>query len=231
MKLEFLGMKWAMMQKFREYLLGHKCVVWTDNIPLSHLGTAKLGATEHRWVAELAVFDYTVRYRPGRTNQNADALSRQCPSNDIVVVGPGTPVPKAVRQAAVMNPVLAAQSTISAVPERSTADLVTLQGADPTICTVLPFWRQQRMPGRMEKLSLPPAALGLLRQWGHLMMKQDLLYRTYQRPDGGEHVDQLVLPECLREEVFQQLHNHHGHQGIERTTELIRQRCYWPGMR
>ncbi|KAK5859298.1 hypothetical protein PBY51_003375 [Eleginops maclovinus] len=60
-----------------------------------------------------------------------------------------------------------------------------------------------------EKLSLPPAALGLLRQWERLTMKQDLLYRTYQEPDGGEWVDQLVLPECLREEVFQRLHNHH----------------------
>uniref|UniRef100_A0A672HYG9 Gypsy retrotransposon integrase-like protein 1 n=1 Tax=Salarias fasciatus TaxID=181472 RepID=A0A672HYG9_SALFA len=27
-----------------------------------------------------------------------------------------------------------------------------------------------------------------------------------------------------------QLHQNHGHQGIERTTELVRQRCYWPGM-
>ena len=27
-----------------------------------------------------------------------------------------------------------------------------------------------------------------------------------------------------------QLHQDHGHQGIERTMELVRQRCYWPGM-
>lgn len=40
---------------------------------------------------------------------------------------------------------------------------------------------------------------------------------------------QLVLPECLQEEVFQQLNTYHGHQ-VERTTELIQQRCYWPGM-
>ncbi len=26
------------------------------------------------------------------------------------------------------------------------------------------------------------------------------------------------------------LHQEHGHQGIERTTELVRRRCYWPGM-
>lgn len=26
------------------------------------------------------------------------------------------------------------------------------------------------------------------------------------------------------------LHQHHGHQGVECTLELVRQRCYWPGM-
>lgn len=26
------------------------------------------------------------------------------------------------------------------------------------------------------------------------------------------------------------LHQDHGHQGIDRTTELVQQRSYWPGM-
>lgn len=235
MKLEFLAMKWAMTQKFREYLLGHKCVVWTDNNPLSHVRTAKLGATEHRWVAELAVFDYTVRYRPGRNNQNADALSRQHPIQDVCVrpAPPGTRVPEAVQEAAAVATVSKVQTnqlTISAVPQRSAADMIALQRADSIISTVAALWQQQRMPGRDERQSLPPQVLAMLRQWDRLLIKEGLLYRTYQRPDGGERVYQLVLPECLREEVFQQLHTYHGHQGIERTTELIRQRCYWPGM-
>ena len=50
-KLELLGLKWAVTEKFREYLLGHRCVVFTDNNPLSYLQNAKLGATEHRWAA------------------------------------------------------------------------------------------------------------------------------------------------------------------------------------
>lgn len=33
MKMEFLALKWAMAEKFREYLLGHKCIVYTDNNP------------------------------------------------------------------------------------------------------------------------------------------------------------------------------------------------------
>lgn len=62
------------------------------------------------------------------------------------------------------------------------------------------------------------------------MEREDVLYRKTSRPDGGEEVLQLVLPESLQEEVLQQLHQGHGHQGIERTTELVRSRCYWPGM-
>ncbi len=92
MKLEFLALKWAMTEKFREYLLGHKCIVYTDNNPLSHLSTAKLAATEQRWAAQLAAFDFTIRYRSGRSNRNADALSRQDPSGqcEVSALLPGT---------------------------------------------------------------------------------------------------------------------------------------------
>lgn len=39
--------------------------------------TAKLGALEQRWAAQLALFDFSISYRSGRSKANADALSRQ----------------------------------------------------------------------------------------------------------------------------------------------------------
>ena len=75
-KLEFLGLKWAIIDKFKDYLWGVKFHVFTDNRPLVHLQTANLGATEQRWAAQLANYDFTIHYRPGTSNQNADALSR-----------------------------------------------------------------------------------------------------------------------------------------------------------
>ncbi len=57
MKLELLALKWAAVEKFRSYLLGSKFTVLTDNNPLCHLNTAKLGAIEQRWAAQLAIFD------------------------------------------------------------------------------------------------------------------------------------------------------------------------------
>lgn len=49
-------------------------------------------------------------------------------------------------------------------------------------------------------------------------------------PLRGEGYLQLVLPAVLKEEVLTQLHQGHGHQGVECTTELVRQYCNWPGM-
>ena len=78
MKLEMLGPKWAVTEKCRHYLLGSECTVYTDNNPLSYLQTsARLGETEMRWAAVLAQFQLNIKYRPGKANSNADALSRK----------------------------------------------------------------------------------------------------------------------------------------------------------
>lgn len=77
-KLEFLALKWAICERFRDYLFhAPHFEVYTDNNPLTYiLTTAKLNATGHRWVAELADFNFTIKYRPGRCNADADGLSR-----------------------------------------------------------------------------------------------------------------------------------------------------------
>ncbi len=48
LKLELLALKWSLLEKFRKYLLGSKCTVYTDNNPLSHFQLIQLGATEQR---------------------------------------------------------------------------------------------------------------------------------------------------------------------------------------
>ncbi|KAK2921523.1 hypothetical protein Q8A73_001008 [Channa argus] len=77
-KLEFLALKWAICERFRDYLYyAPAFTVYTDNNPLTYvLTTAKLNATTYRWVAELADFQFSIKYRPGRANNDADGLSR-----------------------------------------------------------------------------------------------------------------------------------------------------------
>ena len=75
-KLELLALKWAVTDKFRDYLPGSKFTVYTNNNPLAYIQTSKLGASQIRWLSELALFDFNIIYRSGKTNQAADALSR-----------------------------------------------------------------------------------------------------------------------------------------------------------
>jgi transposase InsO family protein len=76
MKLELLCLKWSVTEKLRDYLIGSSFVVYTDNNPLSYIKTAKLNATELRWVSQLDQFNFKIKYKSGKTNSNADALSR-----------------------------------------------------------------------------------------------------------------------------------------------------------
>lgn len=229
MKLEFLGLKWAITEKFREYLLGNKVIVYTDNNPLCHLQTAKLGALEQRWVSQLASFDYTLEYRPGRSNGNADALSRQY----IDRLTSGTAVPQELYQLPpthlpVLHETLVQQ--VTAMPGFSRQELSSLQNRDPTVGPVWKYWREGRMPGPKEREKLSMDTKELVRQWGRLVEKEGVLYRTIYPPGGGEEVFQLLLPQCLRERVLQSVHDDHGHQGVDRTLQLTRHRSYWPGM-
>ena len=77
-KLEFLALKWAVCEKFHKYLYGAKTFdIYTDNNPLTYvLTSAKLDAYGQRWVAKLVNYNFTIRYRCGQSNVEADALSR-----------------------------------------------------------------------------------------------------------------------------------------------------------
>lgn len=74
---EFLALKWSVTEKFKQYLYGHKFHVVTDSNPLTYLlSSAKLSATDHRWLSDLSAYDFTITYRPGKASCDADGLSR-----------------------------------------------------------------------------------------------------------------------------------------------------------
>ncbi|MCG8032787.1 MAG: reverse transcriptase, partial [Candidatus Thiodiazotropha taylori] len=76
-KLEFLALKWAVTEKFHDYLYGANFDVVTDNNPLTYVfTTAKLDATGQRWLAELSNYNCSISYRCGKQNSDADGLSR-----------------------------------------------------------------------------------------------------------------------------------------------------------
>ena len=76
-KLEFLALKWAMTQQFKEYLMYQPFTIQTDNNPLTYmLMTPNLDPTRHHWVSALASFNFKLEYLRGTENRVADVLSR-----------------------------------------------------------------------------------------------------------------------------------------------------------
>ena len=76
-KLEFLALKWAVTEQFREYLQYQPFLVRTDNNPLTYIMTTpNLDAVRHRWVAAMAGYNFEIEYVRGTDNKVADTLSR-----------------------------------------------------------------------------------------------------------------------------------------------------------
>ena len=65
-KLEFLVLKWAITEHFKEYLLYQQFLVKTENNPLTYIMTTpNLDTTGHQWVGALAKFDFQLEYQKG----------------------------------------------------------------------------------------------------------------------------------------------------------------------
>ena len=75
-KLEMLSLKWAVCKTFKDYLISSKFTVLTDNNPLTYVCTSCLGAAQIHWLSDLMLFDFEIKYRAGKSNQAADALSQ-----------------------------------------------------------------------------------------------------------------------------------------------------------
>jgi hypothetical protein len=73
---EALAVVWA-IDHFDKYLLLQKFTVVTDHSALTTLmKTHKPKGRRGRWIMKLQQFDFEIKHRTGRSNKNADALSR-----------------------------------------------------------------------------------------------------------------------------------------------------------
>ena len=75
-ELETLGIVWV-VKLFRPYILGHRCVVFTDHAACtSLLGAKNTSSKLVRWAMAIQELDLDIRHRAGKSNHVADALSR-----------------------------------------------------------------------------------------------------------------------------------------------------------
>ncbi|XP_047258257.1 uncharacterized protein LOC124890465, partial [Capsicum annuum] len=63
--------------KWRQYLLGQRFTIFTDQQSLKNLTNQVIQTPEQqKWLGKLVGYDFMIRYLPGRQNKAADALSR-----------------------------------------------------------------------------------------------------------------------------------------------------------
>ena len=236
-KLEFLCLKWAVVDKFKDYLYNNTFEVRTDNNPLTYVTTsAKLDATGHRWLAALSNFNFKLCYRSGKSNQDADGLSRRPYRAEMF-----PDVVKAVYQAALIDrkQLPLAESLVitntgrltDGTPELESQELSTVnwqqvQDSDPVIGRLKMLLNSGDKVDCLEQESLDIRKY--LRERRNFDLKKDVLVRNALI--DGMDVQQIVLPESMTDMVLKGLHDDVGHQGREKTSWLVKQRFYWVGM-
>ena len=254
-KLEFLALKWAITEKFHEYLYGNTFTVRTDNNPLTYVtSSAKLDATGHRWMAALSAYNFKVVYRSGKKNLDADALSRRphpgeeheghlvspeqflAISNSAVCQAPYATLVECfcedekglevMLQCCGVNVVLD-----SGLGSLSHTELESAQTSDPVVGRAIHYVKMsKRRPNRRELAGESSSVCRLLKEWDRLRLDQGILYRIRKDDSSSCEVAQLVIPEVLKSRAFDGIHGDMGHFGVERTLDLARSRFFWPNM-
>ena len=281
-KIELLALKWSVCEKFKDYLLGSKFTVYTDNNPLVYIKISKLGVAQICWLSKLALYDFDIVYRTGKSNLVTDALSRrpESPNSNIKKRGEDSdkeweaisyPVThtgkfhgdqntisnqvvfqeltKVVGGVKISNDLrerieivgsaykdigeggsLKVQSNVVDLFSHVTPDqMVEYQKSDNQIGPILQWVQEGKIPSKSVLYRVKSKSTQkLLYQLNRLVLKKGVLHRLYIHEDMEYH--QLVLPQRLQGRVLRAIHNDMGHQGLERTLELLRERVYWPTM-
>ena len=242
-KLEFLALKWAITDRFHEYLYGGRFEVYTDNNPLTYiLTTAKLDATGQRWVAALGLYDFKIYYRSGKSNGNADALSRipwtetdlsDASKLDEIVV-------KATMSGKWETMVPQGEMTIHSMaaqffapdyaPNMHVKEWIQLQQEDPAIKKAVELVERNELHDYKNQRQDPKELRALLRSRSYLTLIEGILHRTVQLGHQPKQVQQVVLPRKLRKRLVLACHDEMGHLGMDRVLLLLQDRVYWPGM-
>ena len=212
------------------------------------LTSAKLDACGQRWVAKLANYNFSIKYRCGVSNTEADALSRikwpeaLSENMDIENGCMDTHVINAILTGAVTKSSLIESVSCSAkvIPtelDRDTGKLSDInwtkeQRLDPNLGVIIRLIESGQLTKRKLQGKDSSEVKSFLRNKKSLKLVKDVLYRKSfsDNSTSKKTLWQLVVPKLFRERALLGCHDDVGHQGILRTLSLLRERFYWPGM-
>ena len=198
------------IQEFYPYLYGFHFDLYTDHNPLVSLKTVKdYGGRASRWLLLSQQFQFTVKYKPGGSNGNADSLSRRLPP-----VESNTLSTKADKESA----------TTEGDPEIS----ALVQDPEPGSLHLFPQAQSNDQVLQEVKIALQQGTT-LPRQFqgkrDKLVQKEGVLY--YRQTHSSSL--QMVVPHSLQRTVLEQIHEKGRHLGVHKTLAKLRERFYWPG--
>ena len=248
-KLEFLALKWGIMEHFREYLAYAPFMVKMDNNPLTYvLTTPNLDATGHRWVGALASFKFELEYQKGSENGAADALSRIPIQHDHRTA-------KSLMEGAVMGALSRCEAQASDALRKEhewlreeaclqamklvpmhVVDWAESQDSDPMLATCKKWLRMRREIPSPKRDTLLHELLGqhmegkgraLFRVQNSLILDKDLLYLNATPKGEVEGVATFMVPTDQCRVALNGIHRDAGHQGQARTLALAQERFWW----
>ena len=243
-KLEFLALKWAITDRFHEYLYGGTFDVFTDNNPLTYiLSSAKLDAVGQRWVASLGPYNFSLHYNPGRHNTVADSLSRIPWENVMFYDEIDYNIVKAVLHKGELNvsvniePELICddqkiymKQLVSNLAEKMTkSQWKQEQLEDPEIGPVLRLVQKKKYLQYKTTKEDPSGVKIILRFRDDLKLIDGLLYRKWVHKIELSYL-QFVLPTSYRQKTVVACHDQFGHLGMDKTLVLLQERFFWPRM-
>ena len=224
-KLEFLALKWAVTERFQDYLCSSSFTCLTDNNPLTYIfKTAKLDAVTQRWVSALEQFDFKIAYLSGNDNIIADALSRKYEENES---DDTDRFHRWAKSKCIGFP--EAQTNISAVTLQDTMgsntpvvnyDWEVLQSTDITISTIK-TWLVSQNNDHQDEHSAEMKSFS--KYYDDLVIENNLLYLD------SKEGKRLVVPQAQQKQLTTIYHNF-GHFGITRVYKLLKEKLFWPGM-
>ena len=257
-KQEFLALKWAVTEQFHEYLSPYgknrnEFVVRTDNNPLTYIfSSANLDAAGQRWVARLASYNFSLEYQKGKDNTVADFLSRmneRLPEEEVQeylnqIPYPGvkavldnaiTPIEEHAEQGVRLTPDCQ-EEAVEARPARLATTNVTdwkqEQKEDPVLYQVAKHLRApcKTFKAALHKVLDKKATATYVKVKEQLLIKNGLLYWKAWQGQADEIVFQFVVPQRHRGTALDDCHQKAAHQGQRRSTTLMQECFWWPGM-
>ena len=191
-----------------------------------------------RWVASLANYNFTITYRSGKHNVDADALSRVPWSMET------TDQPLLIKSALIRGtqdessipmipPDLRVSSKITQAQERpqlTPDEWKQAQADDPDIGPIVELLKTKQLQEYKVREDDPSGMRVLLKYQQDFCLKNGLVYRKVQLKNHQISVQQFVLPEPFHKQVILACHDDFGHLGMEKTLGLLKGRFFWPKM-